>query len=192
MTNTKTEHSMMDGIELKWLEGWGCHTLYSITGKMNGTIEVQFDNGIFNGKILFADDAEDELLWEELKDEEIFKYVKQVAEKDYLTDYLKDKPSDDDRIKKVTFLKQILTESEYLELAKNPSSLEEALALYSISLIESVIIISIDDARFVMKKEDLKSAKSNPLPIMQRVSQLEESINPIFVEIDQDGTLIFD
>ena len=192
MTNTETEHSMMDGIELKWLEGWDCHTLYSIKGKMNGTIEVQFDKGMFNGKILFDDDAEDELLWEELKDEEIFKYVKQVAEKDYLMDYLKDKQSNEDRLKKVTFLKQILTESEYLELAKNPSSLEEALALYSISLIESVIVISIDNARFVMKKEDLKSAKSNPLPIMQRVSQLEESLNPIFVEIDQDGTLIFD
>jgi len=58
---------------------------YDVRGDLNGSIEVQFDNGEFNGVILYSEDGQpfgDET-WKQIKDKKTFNYVKEKAIKDY-------------------------------------------------------------------------------------------------------------
>lgn len=73
-------------IELKLVDGWDCHLIYNVSGSIEGNIEVQFDNGLFNGKILFAKDSSDEngeLEWDDVTDKHIYEIIKEQAIKDY-------------------------------------------------------------------------------------------------------------
>lgn len=60
-------------------------TLYDVVGDLNGSIEVQFDNGKFNGIIFFSKNGQEfgEEEWEELEDKRLYDYIAKKAIKDY-------------------------------------------------------------------------------------------------------------
>lgn len=73
-------------LNLQLMDNWGCHMLYTVSGALEGNIEVQFDENKFNGKILFAKDNDEgngELDWNPVTDEAIFTEIKEKAIEDY-------------------------------------------------------------------------------------------------------------
>lgn len=96
------------------------------------------------------------------------------------------------RLKQIGFLRRILTESEYQEILVDSKTFEDILSLYSVELIDSVIVIPIADSRFVIKNEDFGRLENATIPTLQEVAQTKVLENPVFVEIGADGLLIVD
>lgn len=91
--------------------------------------------------------------------------------------------------KQTQFLKQVLTEDEYESILKDSSLFKQSKELYSDELIDSVNIISIDDKRFLIRKEDANRMPNN---FIQTLSIVEVDNNPIYVEVSEEGVLLID
>lgn len=91
--------------------------------------------------------------------------------------------------KQTQFLKQVLTQDEYESILKDSSLFKQSKELYSDELIDSVNIISIDDKRFLIRKEDANRMPNN---FIQTLSIVEVDNNPIYVEVSEEGVLLID
>lgn len=78
----------MNKIELEVYGMEECHSLYDyiVNGQCKGQFEVQFDEGGFNGKILYAgfntENENGEFEWKSLEDKNLYDMVKEKAIKD--------------------------------------------------------------------------------------------------------------
>lgn len=75
--------------ELRIYCSYTCHTLYDymVDGKILGQFEVQFDDGKFNGVVLYTDieseDENGEFDWNEVRDKKLYDFVKERVIRDY-------------------------------------------------------------------------------------------------------------
>lgn len=75
-------------IELKMYDGWDCHVIYDvlIDGVYRNQVEVQFNDGKFNGKILqtVSENEDGEFEWEFVEENtELYNTTKEKAISDY-------------------------------------------------------------------------------------------------------------
>lgn len=90
------------------------------------------------------------------------------------------------------FLKQAITNDEYQELITDPVAYRKALELYSEEFVDSVIIVSINDTRFLIKKEEAGKLHKDWLLTLMELAEKESLSNPVYVDADEDGTLLID
>lgn len=91
------------------------------------------------------------------------------------------------------FLKEILTEGEYKEIIELPH-LSRVREMYSEEYIDSVEVIPVDNKRFVIRKEERPKLPENYLETLKTVTKEanEELLNPVYLSVDEDGTLLLD
>lgn len=95
-------------------------------------------------------------------------------------------------IKQARFLKDILTEKEFTELKKEPEAFQEAMAMYDERFIDSVVVMPYNTKRFLVKKNDLQKMPPNYETTLGKISLQQELINPVYVEVGENGTLYID
>ena len=88
------------------------------------------------------------------------------------------------------FLKEILTEEEYQEVGNLPHVQD----LYSEKFIDSVEVIPIENKRFLIRKADKENLPEHWKETLIEVTRKENDtlLNPVYVELDKDGTLLLD
>lgn len=64
--------------------------------------------------------------------------------------------------------------------------------MYPVSLIDNSHIIEIDNHYFVFSKQDAAKLSEQHFDILSELSDNEQLINPIYVELDEEGRLIVD
>lgn len=128
---------------------------------------------------------------------------------------------DNIRAKKCAFIVSILSERELSELSHKLNlwnakrnrimggeyqvSLDEAdfndedasmIALldkmYPISVINSLVVLPIDQYNFVLSLQDICRLKETDVDVLSALTETEELHNPIYVEIDEEGRLVVD
>lgn len=70
-------------IELDHCNSWPCHSIYDlhISGHHKGQVEVQFDDGEFNGVILFTSCYEEEFNeWNKLESRKLYDFIKDIVQ----------------------------------------------------------------------------------------------------------------
>ena len=127
----------------------------------------------------------------------------------------------DELVKKSAFLVRILSEKELSELShkmniwkvkesrimngEHQVSLSEddfneddekminlLNSMYPISLIEESEVISINNYYFIIKKTDIPKLTATHYDVLSSLTDTEELMNPVYVDIDEEGRLIVD
>jgi len=90
------------------------------------------------------------------------------------------------------FLQKILTEEEYHEVQLDAFAFSESMKLYSPEYIDSVIVIAIDNKRFLINKADITMMNDYSLSTLTWIAKSEFLQNPIYVEVEANGSLLID
>jgi hypothetical protein len=94
--------------------------------------------------------------------------------------------------KQEEFVRLILTPLEQEEISNEPTLFAKCQELYTEEFIDSVIVIAINEYRFLIKKEDHKQLPQQLLSTLMEIAEKEEMSNPVYVEVDEDGVLLLD
>lgn len=91
------------------------------------------------------------------------------------------------------FLKEILTEEEYKEITELPH-VSRVREMYSEEYIDSVEIIPVDNKRFIINKGEKSQLPQNYLETLKTITKEanEDLLNPVYISVDADGTLLLD
>jgi hypothetical protein len=94
--------------------------------------------------------------------------------------------------KRKSFLKKIMTIDEFNDLNQENEVINESLKMYSEEYIDSVIVIAAKDKRFIINKNDISKLHNEWLKTLEEVSHEQSLINPVYVDIDENGTMLID
>ena len=64
--------------------------------------------------------------------------------------------------------------------------------MYPLALIEQSSVVEIDNHYFLLSKSDAIRLTEQHYDILSTISEQEELVNPIYVEIDSEGRLVID
>jgi uncharacterized phage-associated protein len=79
------------------------------------------------------------------------------------------------------------------DFTKDDENLIQMLDLmYPISMIKESSILAINDHYFVLKKTDIPKLTEMHYDVLDTLTDTEELINPVYVEIDEEGRLVID
>lgn len=97
-----------------------------------------------------------------------------------------------DVLKRIRFLKSILTIKEFNEIKRDENSFKGSMEMYDEEYIDSVNVIAINEKRFIFLKEDISKLHKEWKKTLGEVSLKETLINPIYVEVESDGTMLLE
>lgn len=95
-----------------------------------------------------------------------------------------------DLVKRRRFLKSILTAKEFNEIRRDEDTYKEAIKMYDEQYIDSVHVIAVNGKRFVVPIEDMPKLHKDWKRILGEISLKEILINPIYVQVESDGTML--
>jgi chromosome segregation ATPase len=93
-------------------------------------------------------------------------------------------------LKRVKFLKEILTLKEFNEIKMDESAFKGSLEMYNEDYIDSVNVFAINNKRFIILKNDLPKLHKDWARTLGELSLNESLINPVYVEVESNGVML--
>lgn len=95
-----------------------------------------------------------------------------------------------DKEKRIAFLKEVLTAEEYQKIEQDKKAFQICLRMYDEEYIDSVQVYAVNNKRFIVSKKDVTKLPGTWADTSAELSLVETLENPVYVEIDTDGSLL--